>query len=377
VKLHEYESKNIIHEAGINIPYSILTKTGDEALAAYREIKSPVVIKAQVLSSGRKKAGGVIFVDKEAQVKEVSERLLKSEISGIPVDLLLIQRRIQIKKEFYLGITIDRNLKRAVYISSMEGGIEIEKTALKDPKKIFKDYIDPIKGISNSQIQNIAKKMNLKNRERKEFVEVVKSLYKVFEELDCELLETNPLVLDEDDNFVAIDARIIVDDNAIFRHKELQSRTIIGTNLEIEASRKGLSFVELDGYIGIIGNGAGLVMATMDVVEYYGGKPANFCDLGGGANTTIIKEALRIVLKNPKIKVLIVNILGGITQCVEVANAIVEYIPFMAIKAPIIIRLAGVGEEEAWKILRKAGLYQFSSMEEAVKKAVNIAKEVR
>lgn len=372
--LYEYESENIIKEAGIKIPFAILVKTIDEAIAAYRELQSKVVVKAQIKSSGRRKAGAIIFCKTESQIKKAAGNLLKSKILGASVNLLLIQRMIKISKEYYLAIIIDRINRKAVFIASTEGGVDIEETALTNPEKILKQHIDPIQGITKYQVQKITQFTNLQNNE--EFNKIIKILYQTFIERDCELLEINPLVLTRENNLVAVDTKIIIDDNAIYRQTKFKIYENGGTNLEKEASKEGISFIELEGNIGIIGNGAGLVMATMDLVEHLGSKPADFCDLGGGADTNIIKKALKIVLKHPKIQILILNILGGITNCVEVVNALIESLDNFSIKIPIIVRLAGEGQEEAYEILKKASIYNFSSMEEAVKKAVELEKEV-
>ncbi|MFQ6135109.1 MAG: succinate--CoA ligase subunit beta, partial [Nitrososphaerales archaeon] len=308
------------------------------------------------------------------QVKNAASRLLNSKIRDLPVNRLLIQERIQVAQEVYLGLTIDRSARRTVVIASSEGGVEIEQLAAEKLERLVKEYVDPLAGLNQDQAEEVAAKIGLQGGEAEQFTDILQKMYRIFLRLDCELLETNPLALTKEGSIIPLDVRMIVDDNALFRHPELQKRTEDMTDLEIEAARKGLSFIQLDGDIGVIGNGAGLVMATLDMVTYFGGRPADFCDVGGGVEAEIVAEAVKLVLKQPEVRVLVLNILGGITRCGDVAKGLVDALSTASRTVPVAVRLSGTGEEEGRAILSRAGLRYTASMEEAVREALEAAQ---
>jgi succinyl-CoA synthetase beta subunit len=339
-------------------------------------LKLPLVLKAQVPVAGRGKAGGILFADSTAEVEKAAEKLLCMQIKGIPVRSIWIEEKIQAKKELYFGMTVDRYSKSYVAIASSEGGMEIEEVAAKTPEKVIRFPINPQRGFRPYHARQIAKRMGYTGNQISVLGNIFYSLYKAGMDYDAELIEMNPLVETPDGDFVAVDTRIIIDDNALFRHPEFKER-ILESELspqEIEAAKSDLAYVKLDGDIGVIGNGAGLVMATLDAIQLYGGKPANFLDVGGGAPSEKIAAALKIVLSDPNVKALFINILGGITRCDEVARGVLEAKEKLGIEKPLVIRLVGTNEEEGKRILIGAGIHVLESMEAAAKRVVEIAK---
>jgi succinyl-CoA synthetase beta subunit len=342
-------------------------------------LHAPFVVKAQVLVAGRGKAGGILFVDSVEEAERAVEKLLSMEIKGMPVRSVRVEEKVQVKKELYFGLTIDRVERSYLAIASGTGGVDIEEVASRAPEKVILTPIDPELGFQPFQAREIAKRIGYSGSKLTEVGSIFESLCSAGMSSDAELIEMNPLVEDSAGNLVAADARLIIDDNALFRHQEYRSRLLEGNSelspQELEALKNGLAYVMLDGQIGIIGNGAGLVMATLDTIQYFGGKPANFLDVGGGAPAEQTTVALKIVLSNPNVKVLFINILGGITRCDEVAKGILEAKEKLRITAPMIIRLVGTNEEEGKRILRDAGVEVLESMEEAAQRAVEISKE--
>jgi succinyl-CoA synthetase beta subunit len=301
------------------------------------------------------------------------------QIKGIPVKSIWIEEKIQVKKELYFGVTTDRFNQRYIAIASAVGGIDIEEIASKTPDKVIKTPIDPEFGLAAFQTKEIAKKIGYSGTQLLDLGKVFERLYHAGMDCDAELIEMNPLVETIDGKFVAADARIIIDDNALFRHKEYEKRLLEGESelspQELEAMKEDLAYVKLDGNIGVIGNGAGLVMATLDTIQYYGGKPANFLDVGGGAPSEKTALALRLVLSDPNVKALFINILGGITRCDEVAKGIIEAKKKVGVTKPMVIRLVGTNEEEGKRILKEAGVHVLESMEEAAQRVVEISKK--
>jgi len=342
------------------------------------KLKPPFAIKAQVLVAGRGKAGGILFANSAAEAEEAAKKLLNMQIKGIPVRSVLVEEKINIKKELYFGIATDRFCQCYFTIASAVGGMEIEEIASESPEKIIKLPINPMHGFHSFHARQIARKMGYTGNQLSELGRIFESLYRVGMDYDAELIEMNPLVETADGKFVAADARIIIDDNALFRHPEYKKRLLESEGefslQEIEAMKNDLAYVKLDGNIGVIGNGAGLVMATLDTIQYYKGKPANFLDVGGGAPAEKIATALKIVVSDPEVKVLFVNILGGITRCDEVAKGILEAKAKVGGTKPMVIRLVGTNEEEGKQILTEAGIPVLESMEEAAQKAVQISK---
>jgi succinyl-CoA synthetase beta subunit len=378
MKLFEYEAKGVLAKYGIPTPQGGLATSADQAHEVAAKLKPPFVVKAQVLVAGRGKAGGILFVDSVADVEKATKKLLNMQIKGIQVRSVWIEERISVKKELYFGITTDRFNQSYFAIASSIGGMEIEEVATKAPEKIIKLPINPQLGFHSFHAREIARKMGYTGGQLSELGRIFEGLYRVGMDYDAELIEMNPVVETIDGKFVAADARIILDDNALFRHQEYKKRLLEGegelTQQEIEAMKNDLAYVKLDGDIGVIGNGAGLVMATLDTIQYFKGKPANFLDVGGGAPAEKIAVALNIVLSDPKVKTLFINILGGITRCDEVARGILEARAKIGITKPMVIRLVGTNEEEGKRILTEAGIHVLESMEEAAQQAVEISK---
>ena len=378
MKLFEYEAKNILTKYGIPTPNGGLATNPSQAHEVVSKLKPPFVVKAQVLVAGRGKAGGILFSDSIGEVEKDAEKLLRMQIKGIPVKSVWIEEKIQIKKELYFGITIDRFNQSYVAIASSVGGMEIEEIATKAPEKIIHFPINPQQGFHSFHARQMARKMGYAGNQLSELGRIFERLYCVGMDYDAELIEMNPLAETVDEKFVAADARIILDDNALFRHQEYKKRLLEGeselTPQEIEAMKNGLAYVKLDGDIGVIGNGAGLVMATLDTIQYYSGQPANFLDVGGGAPAEKIAIALKIVLSDPKVKALFINILGGITRCDEVARGILEAKAKIGVTKPMVIRLVGTNEAEGKRILTEEGIHVLESMEEAAQRVVEISR---
>jgi succinyl-CoA synthetase beta subunit len=377
MKLFEHEAKKILARYGIPAPQGGLATNTSQAREVAARLKPPLVVKAQVLVAGRGKAGGILFVDSIAQAEKTTEKLLTMQIKGVAVKSVWIEEKIQTKKELYFGITTDRLNQSYVAIASVAGGMEIEEIAEKSPEKIIKYLINPQRGFRSFHARQIARKMGYSGSQLSELGRIFESLYCIGMDCDAELIEMNPLVETVDGKFVAADARIIIDDNALFRHQEYKKRLLEGESelspQEIEATKNDLAYVKLDGNIGVIGNGAGLVMATLDTVQHYGGKPADFLDVGGGAPAEKVAVALKIVLSDPSVDALFINILGGITRCDEVARGILEAKAKVGVAKPMVIRLVGTNEEEGKRILRDAGIHVLESMEEAARRVVEIS----
>jgi len=332
-----------------------------------------------VLVAGRGKAGGILFADSVLDAEKAAEKLLNTQIKGIRVKSVRIEKKIRIKKELYLGVTIDRANRSHVAIASAVGGIEIEEIAAEAPEKVIKFLINPQHGFHSFHARQIARKVGYSGSQLSTLGKIFESLYRAGLDNDAELIEMNPIVETFDGKFVAADARIIIDDNALFRHQQYQKRLLEGeielTPQELAAIRNDLAYVKLDGNIGVIGNGAGLVMATLDTIQYYGGKPANFLDVGGGATSEKVVAALNIVLSDPSVIALFINILGGITRCDEVARGILKAKGKVGVTKPVVIRLVGTNEEEGKRILTEAGIHVLESMEKAAQKVAEISKQ--
>ncbi len=379
MKLFEYEAKTILAKYGIPTPEGGLATSASQAKEVASKLKPPVVIKAQVLVAGRAKAGGILFASSAEEAETAANKLLNMQIKGIPVKSIWIEEKIQIKRELYFGITTDRFNQSYVAIASAAGGMEIEEIAAKTPEKVIKLLINPEYGFRSFHARQMATKMGYAGNQISELGKVLERLYCIGMDYDAELIEMNPLVETVDGKFAAADARIILDDNALFRHQEYKKRLLEGESelspQELEAMKNDLAYVKLDGNIGVIGNGAGLVMATLDTIQYYGGKPANFLDIGGGAPSEKTALALKIVLSDPNVRALFINILGGITRCDEVARGILEAKEKVGVTKPMVIRLVGTNEEEGKRILTNAGIHVLESMEEAAQRAVEISKQ--
>jgi len=379
MKLFEYEAKTILAEYRIPVPIGGLATNVSQACEIATKLKPPFAIKAQVLVAGRGKAGGILFADSVQDAEKAAERLLNIRIKGIPIRSVWIEEKIQIKKELYLGVAIDRANRSHVAIASPVGGMEIEEIAAEAPEKVIKFLINPQHGFHSFHARQIARKIGYSGRQLSTLGRILGSLYRAGMDYDAELIEMNPMAETPDGKFVAADARIIIDDNALFRHQQYKKRLLEGeselTSQELTAIRNDLAYVKLDGNIGVIGNGAGLVMATLDTIQYYGGKPANFLDVGGGATSDKVVAALSIVLSDPNVEALFINILGGITRCDEVARGILKAKEEVGVTKLVVIRLVGTNEEEGKRILTEAGIHVLESMEEAAQKVVEISKQ--
>jgi len=379
MKLFEHQAKTILSEYGIPVPQGGLATTPEQAREVAARLKLPLAVKAQVLVAGRGKAGGILFADSVEEARRAAEKILNMQIKGIPVKSVWIEEKIHVKKELYFGITTDRFNQEYITIASGVGGMEIEEVASKTPERVVKSPIDPHLGLPAFQTRQIAKKIGYFGPQIPELGRIFEKLYAVCVDYDAELIEMNPLVETSDGKFTAADARIVIDDNALFRHPEYKKKLLGGESdlspQELEAMENDLAYVRLDGNIGVIGNGAGLVMATLDTIQYYGGKPANFLDVGGGAPSEKTATALKIVLSDPNVKVLLINILGGITRCDEVARGILEAKQKAGVTKPMVIRLVGTNEEEGKRILTAAGIQVLESMDKAAQRAVQIVAE--
>jgi succinyl-CoA synthetase beta subunit len=377
MRLFEYEAKEAFRQVGLPLPSSGVATTAEEAAAITKDLGCPVVIKVQVLAGGRGKAGGIKFANTPEEAKKVTAKLLKMTIHDYPVHRVLVEQRLDIQQEIYLGITIDRDRRRPVAICSAMGGVDIEQVAEKHPDKIARFWIDPILGLRDFEARNIAKDAGFEGKAMVRVAGMLLRLWQVFTRNDAELTEINPLIVTSEGEYIAADARLNVDDNSLFRHKKLADRVSSGvseqTELEQRAQKQGMTYVELSGNIGIIGNGAGLVMATMDAVKYYGGAPANFLDVGGGATAERMSQALDIVLSHPDVKAVFVNILGGITRCDEIARGLVESQKKLPQQVPIVIRMIGTREKEGAAILEAAEIPFLDSMDTAAKRVVKLA----
>ncbi|MGB8779508.1 MAG: ADP-forming succinate--CoA ligase subunit beta [Candidatus Bathyarchaeia archaeon] len=378
MKLYEYEAKNILGKHGITTPQGGLATSAGQAREVAAKLRLPVVIKAQVLVAGRGKAGGILFAQSAEEAEKTAEKLLRMKIKEMPVKSVWVEEKIQVRRELYFGITTDRLNRCYVAVASSLGGVDIEEVASKTPEKVVKTSINPQLGLRSFQTKEIATKMGYRGNQISDLGKILERLYAAGLENDAELIEMNPLTETVEGRFVAADARIIVDDNALFRHQDYKKRLLEGESdlspQEVEAMNNDLAYVRLEGNIGVIGNGAGLVMATLDTIQYYGGKPANFLDVGGGAPSEKTALALKIVLSDPRVKTLFINILGGITRCDEVARGILEAKRKVGVNMPMVIRLVGTNDAEGKRILKEAGIHVLESMEEAARRVVEMSK---
>ena len=369
MKLLEFEAKTILKEYGIPVPRGRDAGTPDEVEMAAREIGGPVVLKAQIPVSGRGKAGGILFADDPAGARKMASGLLGSTIKESLVNTLLVEEALKVDKEYYLSVTIDRVAKSYVVLASIEGGVDIEQVALASPEKVSRYWTDPLSGLDKKQAREILARFDLSDDTAAELASMLTILFSAVMDKDAELVELNPLVRTTAGTFVAVDARMIIDDNALFRHEEFADRSLSRedeTPLELEARKQNLAYVDLPGSTGVIGNGAGLVMATVDLVHHFGGSPANFLDIGGGGSVDINRRGLLLVLSKPEVKGVVVNIFGGITRCDFVAQAVIEAIEESGTGKPIAVSMMGTNEAEGKRMLDEAGVMNFPNMEEAV-----------
>jgi len=366
MNIHEYQGKEILRKYGVSVPEGKVAFTVEEAVQAAKELGTEVVVvKAQIHAGGRGKAGGVKIARNLDEVRTYAEELLGKTLvthqtgpEGKEVKRLLIEAGCDIKKEYYVGLVLDRSTSRVVLMASSEGGMEIEEVAAKTPEKIHKETIDPLTGLAPFQAKRIAFKIGIPKELVNQAAKFFIGLYNVFVEKDCSIAEINPLVVTGDGKILALDAKLNFDSNALYRHPDiLEYRDLDEEDpKEIEASKYDLSYISLDGNIGCMVNGAGLAMSTMDIIKYYGGEPANFLDVGGGATAEKVTEAFKIILSDPKVKGIFVNIFGGIMRCDTIATGVVEAAKQVELKVPLVVRLEGTNVELGKKILQESGL---------------------
>ena len=389
MKIHEYQAKEILRKYGVPVPGGEMVQTLEEADRAAKDLfdkgNAVVVVKAQIHAGGRGKGGGVKVVKSLADASTASKAILGMQLvthqtgpQGQKVQRLLMEEGSAIDRELYLGIVLDRAAARLVFMASQAGGMDIEEVAHATPEKIYKEYIDPAVGLQPYQARKLAFKLGLKSTQINDAVKFMMGLYKAFIETDSTLMEINPFITTKDDKLLALDCKINFDDNAMFRHKDLKELRDMAEEdpLEVEASKFALNYIKLDGNIACMVNGAGLAMATMDIIEYAGGKAANFLDVGGGANQEQIENAFGILLSDPNVKAIFINIFGGILRVDVLATAVVAAAKKLNVQLPIVLRLEGTNVEEGRKILKESGL-KFevgATMKEAADLAVAAAK---
>jgi len=367
VKLFEYMGKEIFAQNGIKVPPGKVAAGPDEASAIAAGMGA-VVLKSQVLSGGRGKAGGIKFAGSPDEAHKLAAELFGTELKGFKIETLLVEKKIRIDKELYLSITLDGSARKPVLIASLSGGMDIETVP---EEKIVKKHIDPEVGVMPHFCREVVGRLGLTGSLAKQGIDLITKLYQVFKKYDCELVEINPLVISGDE-LIAADSKMNIDDEAWFRYPVGTPAVEERTALEKKAHEIGISYVELDGNIAVMANGAGITMATLDIIEHFGGKPCNFMDAGGGANSEATAQAIEILIST-KPKVILVNIFGGITRCDEVARAFVRVKEGTGIPVPVIIRLSGTNEAEGIAILRGIGIDSYSDIREAAAKAVEIA----
>jgi succinyl-CoA synthetase beta subunit len=366
MKIHEYQGKEILKKYGVPVPEGYVAYTVDEAVQAAEKLPTEIaVVKAQIHAGGRGKGGGVKLAKNLEEVRARASEILGMTLvthqtgpEGRLVQRLLVEQGVNIEKEFYAGIVLDRSSAKNVVMVSTEGGMEIETVAEKTPEKIVKVFVDPATGFRDYEARQLAFALGLSGEAFKQCVQFLKALYRAYEETDASLFEINPLVVTKDQKMIALDAKVTFDDNAMFRHPDYAALRDLSEEdpLEVEASKSSLNYIKLDGNVGCMVNGAGLAMATMDIIKLAGGEPANFLDVGGGANKDTVASGFRIILSDPHVKAILINIFGGIVRCDRVATGVVEASKLVHPHVPIVVRLEGTNAEEAGVILRESGL---------------------
>ena len=388
MNVHEYQAKKLLSDFGVKVPGGQVVFGAEEVSEVLDTLNSArYVVKAQVHAGGRGKGGGIRVVDNARDAEAAAEEIIGMNLvthqtgpEGKTVGSVLIEEASSIEKEFYLGMVIDRSQEKIVVMGSPEGGVEIEEVAANSPEKIIKEHVDISLGIQPYQCRKIAYFLGLQGKSVRQAVSLISSLYRVFIEKDCSLAEINPLVLTSDGTIAALDAKLNFDDNALFRHRDIAGLRDRDEEdpLELEASDAGISFVKLDGNIGCLVNGAGLAMATMDIIKHHGGEPANFLDVGGGATTEQVTKAFKMILSDENVKAVFVNIFGGIMKCDTIADGIVEAAGEVGINVPLVVRLEGTNVEAGREILSNSGLdiQTGADMKEAASKVVEAVKGI-
>jgi succinyl-CoA synthetase beta subunit len=377
MKLHEYQARDILEKYGLPVTGGGVASTPEEVRQIAEQIGGRVVVKAQVQVGGRGKAGGVKLADTPDQAEEVARQILGMDIKGLTVEKVLVAEAIEYEKEIYLSAILDRGTKRIVMIASAEGGVEIEEVAKTNPEAIKKLAADPMLGLLDFQARQLAFDIGLTDgKQARQFAQIASGIFRIFMETDASLVEINPLVIRQDGRLQALDSKVLLDDSALFRHPDLEAlRDTAGEpEAELQARESDITYIQLEGDIGCMVNGAGLAMATMDVVNMYGGSPANFLDIGGGANAQKVASALNIILSDDNVKAVLINIFGGITRGDEVAKGIVAALDQVSRRVPMVVRLVGTNAEEGARILADANLIPAASLGEAAQKVVEVAR---
>ncbi|MCD6099566.1 MAG: ADP-forming succinate--CoA ligase subunit beta [Candidatus Marinimicrobia bacterium] len=372
MRLYEYEAKEIFRNNGIPVPEGKLVLNAEEVIKAYNTL-APAIIKSQVLVGGRGKAGGIKFPENEAEAKKLAEELLSSEIKGYKIRKLLIEKKLNIKKELYFGVTIDKIKGEIVVIVSSKGGVDIEEVAKKFPNEIIKRNVDIYEGLPFYEAMDMVRKIGLRGDILKKGARVLSRLYNIFTKYDAEIAEINPLVVTDNGDIVAADAKLNVDSEALYRHPEIRKEDEFLTELEKEARANGLGYVEMGGNIGVIGNGAGLNMTTLDILRYFGGTPANFLEVSG-RTYMLAEKAVEIILKNPNVKVIFGNFFGSAARCDVIAEGLAKAFKKGKIKKPFIVSMRGMGAKEGRKLLRDLGIEVYENDEEAAKRVVELVR---
>jgi len=386
MKIHEYQAKQILYKYGVRIPKGEVAETPSKAREIAERIGPNVVLKAQVHAGGRGKGGGIKLVSSAQEAEKIAQEMIGMTLfthqtgpEGKLVKRILVEEALDITRELYVGIVVDRAKEAPVVMASSEGGVEIEKVAAETPELIFKEYVNPAAGFLGFQARNLAFKLGLGGETFKQAVKFILSLYKAFEATDASLAEINPLLITKKGNVLALDAKMNFDDNALPRHPEIKEMRDLDEEdpLEVEASKYNLNYIKLDGNVGCMVNGAGLAMATMDIIMHSGGMPANFLDVGGGVSEEAVKNALEILVSDQDVKAALINIFGGIVRCDLVANGIVKAAIEIGLKVPMVVRLEGTNVDLGKKILKESGLafYAAANMKEAAEKVVPLAKQ--
>lgn len=386
MKIHEYQAKEILKKFNVEVPKGKVAFTPEEAVEAAKEIGGEVwVIKAQIHAGGRGKGGGVKLAKSLDEVYEIAKQMIGMRLvthqtgpEGKIVQRVLVEEGMNIEKELYVGITLDRSSSKNVVMVSTEGGVEIEKVAAETPEKILKEYVEPSIGLQQFQARKLAFGLGLEGDKFKNAVKFLMGLYKAYEETDASLAEINPLVVTKEGRVLALDAKMNFDDNALYRHPEILELRDLNEEapLEIEASKYNLNYIKLDGNVGCMVNGAGLAMATMDIIKLAGGEPANFLDVGGGASAETVENGFKIILSDPNVKAILINIFGGIVRCDRVAQGVIEASKKVNVNVPIVIRLEGTNAKEAAELLNNSGLNFLvaTSLKEAAEKVTSVIK---
>ena len=375
MKLLEYQAKEVLASLGIAIPPGMVARTPAEAAEACSTL-GPVAVKAQVPVGGRGKAGGIKLAKTPQEARAAAEQIIGMDIKGFKVPLVYCEAALDIAREIYLGFTVDRDARANILMLSAKGGMDIEQVAEESPESIARLYPNPWRGPLDFELSQLVYRAELGDVARP-MTQLVKKLYRAIPEYDAVTAEINPLVVTAQGDLVAGDAKLEIDENAMWRHKDLEARygaVLEGDRYEVEAKKRSLTYVSLDGEIGIIGNGAGLCMGTLDLVQRAGGRPANFCDIGGGAKAEVVENALAVILMNPNVKGVLMNVFGGITRCDEVAKGLVVARDNLKMKQPLVVRMSGTREEEGREILRQNGIEPGASAWEAAQKIVELTR---